>query len=53
VLQGDFALIDNLAVAHFAAPGTQRAAGEAGLRVLHRTTVAGDAAPVALLPRLR
>ena len=42
---GDFAIVDNLALAHYAVPGTQRARGEAGLRLLHRTTVAGDSSP--------
>lgn len=39
--EGDFAIIDNLAVAHYAVPGTQKPVHEAGLRILHRTTVAG------------
>lgn len=45
---GDFALVDNLAVAHYASPATQDPVEKAGLRILHRTTVAGDAAPMAL-----
>lgn len=36
---GDFAITDNLAVAHYATPGTQDDA--AGLRILHRTTIVG------------
>jgi alpha-ketoglutarate-dependent taurine dioxygenase len=37
---GDVALVDNLALAHYAEPDTQlsRDSG-AGLRILHRTTV--------------
>ena len=42
---GDFAMIDNLAVAHYAHPDTQAKPGDGGLRVLHRTTVAGSCAP--------
>ena len=42
---GDLAIIDNLAVAHYAPPETQDAAGSAGLRILHRTTVAGTSSP--------
>ena len=48
---GDFALIDNRALAHLPAPGTQappRADG-AGLRVFHRSTVVDRAA--AAVPR--
>ena len=45
---GDLALIDNCALGHYATPETQRPAAEAGLRVLHRTTVRGDAAPMRL-----
>ncbi|GAB5364151.1 hypothetical protein AAMO2058_000944100 [Amorphochlora amoebiformis] len=45
--QGDFALIDNLAVGHYASPGTQADPKE-GLRVLHRTTVAGHSRPLDL-----
>lgn len=43
---GDFAVIDNLAIAHFASPGTQRRRNEVGLRILHRTTVAGSNRPM-------
>ena len=43
--EGDFGIIDNLAVAHYAAPATQTSAEKAGLRILHRTTVAGDNVP--------
>lgn len=42
---GDLAIIDNLAVGHYAPPATQDAAGKAGLRILHRTTVAGTTSP--------
>lgn len=38
---GDFGIIDNLAIAHFAPPGTQRPSRNAGVRLLWRTTVAG------------
>lgn len=40
---GDLVLLDNLAVAHLASPASQRTREEAGLRVLHRIVVAGDA----------
>ena len=40
--QGDFAIIDNLAVAHFATAGTQDDVEISGLRILHRTTVMVD-----------
>ena len=43
--QYDFAIIDNLAVAHKAVPETQAAVSEAGLRVLHRTTIKGEHKP--------
>ncbi|KAJ9462673.1 Alpha-ketoglutarate-dependent sulfate ester dioxygenase [Diplonema papillatum] len=43
---GDFAINDNLGNAHYATPGTQRDAKSAGLRVLHRTTIAGEQIPV-------
>ena len=43
--EGDFAIVDNLAVAHYAVPGTQKPVHEAGLRILHRTTVAGEHEP--------
>merc|ERR1712232_1234850 len=42
---GDFAINDNLGNCHYAAPGTQNPAQKAGLRILHRTTVAGQAVP--------
>ena len=42
---GDFALIDNLAVGHYAHPDTQKDPAGSGLRILHRTTVAGDTHP--------
>ena len=38
----DFAIMDNLAVAHYAVPGTQEATG---LRILHRTTIEGSFEP--------
>jgi len=42
---GDFAINDNLGNCHYAAPGTQNAARRAGLRILHRTTIAGETIP--------
>jgi len=42
---GDFAIIDNLAVAHYAVPATQTDPAIAGLRILHRTTVEGHHIP--------
>jgi len=42
---GDFAIIDNLALAHYADPGTQLPCEKDGLRILHRTTVSGDYGP--------
>lgn len=42
---GDFAINDNLGNCHYAAPGTQNAAKVAGLRILHRTTIAGESVP--------
>lgn len=42
---GDFAIIDNLAVAHYAHPDTQAPPEQVGLRILHRTTVAGRSVP--------
>lgn len=42
---GDFAINDNLGNCHYAAPGTQAARRNAGLRILHRTTVAGETRP--------
>jgi len=44
---GDLAIIDNLAVAHYAHADTQADPSMVGLRVLHRTTIAGDHAPLA------
>ena len=38
---GDFLISDNLAVAHEASPQTQMSVLDVGLRVMHRTTVAG------------
>eukprot|EP00565_Helicotheca_tamesis_P003492 CAMPEP_0185735376 /NCGR_PEP_ID=MMETSP1171-20130828/25145_1 /TAXON_ID=374046 /ORGANISM="Helicotheca tamensis, Strain CCMP826" /LENGTH=132 /DNA_ID=CAMNT_0028405663 /DNA_START=92 /DNA_END=487 /DNA_ORIENTATION=+ len=37
--KGDFAIMDNLGLAHYACDGTQRNRGKVGLRILHRTTV--------------
>jgi len=48
---GDLAIVDNLAVAHFASPGTQEPRSQAGLRILHRTTVAGAVTPLELKMR--
>lgn len=42
---GDFAINDNLGNCHYAAPGTQNRAAKAGLRILHRTTIAGESVP--------
>ena len=39
---GDFIITDNLAVAHEASPQTQMAVKDVGLRVMHRTTIAGQ-----------
>jgi taurine dioxygenase len=44
--EGDFIISDNLAVAHEATPETQYPVCKVGLRVLHRTTVAGNANPI-------
>lgn len=38
---GDFAINDNLGLAHYASEGTQGDRAEVGLRILHRTTVLG------------
>ena len=43
--EGDFAIMDNLAIIHIASPATQLPAKEVGLRIMHRTTVAGDNVP--------
>ncbi|KAK9806936.1 hypothetical protein WJX72_008011 [[Myrmecia] bisecta] len=43
--EGDFIISDNLAVGHEASPDTQRPVSEVGLRVMHRTTIAGNAKP--------
>jgi len=37
--QGDCIVIDNLAIAHRAAPEAHKSAKEQGLRIVHRTTV--------------
>lgn len=42
---GDFAINDNVGNCHYAPPGTQSSARSAGLRILHRTTVAGETTP--------
>merc|ERR1740129_604564 len=42
---GDFAINDNLGNAHFAPPGTQNYRKVSGLRILHRTTIAGEVVP--------
>lgn len=42
---GDFAINDNLGNCHYAPPGTQSDSHRAGLRILHRTTIAGEAVP--------
>ena len=39
---GDFIISDNLAVAHEASPQTQLTTMDVGLRVMHRTTIAGQ-----------
>ena len=38
---GDFIITDNLAVAHEASPQTQMTVLDVGLRIMHRTTIAG------------
>jgi len=43
---GDFSINDNLGLAHYACPGTQKDWREVGLRILHRTTVLGGAETV-------
>lgn len=43
--EGDFAINDNLGNCHYAAPGTQNPQKTAGLRILHRTTIAGEHIP--------
>ncbi|KAF4673136.1 hypothetical protein FOL47_010982 [Perkinsus chesapeaki] len=43
--EGDFGILDNLALAHYAVPGTQDPASEVGLRILHRTTIEGESIP--------
>ncbi|CAL1542438.1 unnamed protein product [Lymnaea stagnalis] len=43
--RGDFIISDNRAVAHEATPETQYPVSMVGLRVLHRTTVAGTTKP--------
>jgi len=50
--ENDCVFIDNLAVAHRAAPGAHKPASEQGLRIMHRSTVRGvqDLAPGFGLP---
>mmetsp|Transcript_3188 Transcript_3188/g.11052 ORF Transcript_3188/g.11052 Transcript_3188/m.11052 type:complete len:183 (+) Transcript_3188:550-1098(+) len=50
---GDFAIVDNLALAHYASPSTQADRRRAGLRVLHRTTVRGEHRPAKAQARPR
>ena len=52
---GDFLIVDNLAVAHFAPPETQQKRDAVGLRVLDRVVVAGvdKLAPLMPSPPLR
>mmetsp|Transcript_28230 Transcript_28230/g.54889 ORF Transcript_28230/g.54889 Transcript_28230/m.54889 type:complete len:172 (-) Transcript_28230:54-569(-) len=45
---GDLAVIDNLAIGHFASSGTQGSRKDTGLRILHRVTVSGKANPLEL-----
>ena len=40
--EGDFGIMDNLALGHLAHSDTQLAPADVGLRLLHRTTVAGE-----------
>lgn len=47
---GDFIISDNLALGHEASPETQHPVEEVGLRVMHRTTVAGTAKPTKFYP---
>lgn len=42
---GDFAINDNLGNCHYAPPGTQNSRRKSGLRILHRTTIAGEGTP--------
>jgi len=42
---GDFAINDNLGNCHYAPPGTQSTRSSSGLRILHRTTIAGEEVP--------
>lgn len=43
--EGDFAINDNLGNCHYASKGTQNPKKKAGLRILHRTTIAGEDVP--------
>merc|ERR1712216_582611 len=43
--ESDFAINDNLGNSHYAAPGKQTRRSRAGLRILHRTTIAGEVVP--------
>jgi len=42
---GDFSINDNIGLAHYAVPGTQNSSAKSGLRILHRTTIAGEDTP--------
>lgn len=42
---GDFLFCDNIGSVHYATPGTQSDSKEMGLRILHRTTIAGEDIP--------
>lgn len=44
--KGDFAILDNLALVHYASEGTQNRPKQSGLRILHRTTVQGMDVPL-------
>lgn len=40
--EGDFLIVDNLGLAHYASEGTQENVDAVGLRILHRTTIVGE-----------
>jgi len=42
---GDFSINDNIGLAHYAYPATQNDREKSGLRILHRTTIAGEITP--------
>jgi len=46
--EGDFAIVDNLAIAHYASPDTQNSPLTNGLRILHRTTVTSEHSPLGI-----